>query len=479
MSEQSSLKSDTKKGLYWSFFNQFANYGMQFCVGIVMARLLSPSDYGITALPAVFMAVAMILQDTGLCDAMVRKPDLMDRDLSTAFYYSTGMGIVMYTILFFASPLIADFYNTPVLVPLIRVSALCFLWGTLITPQAVILKRKLDFKTTARISVTTKIFSACIGIGMALAGFGLWALVLSGLLSGLLYMILIWFAVRWLPTTGWSKDSFRYLWRYGNKMMASAMLDTLYRNIAPIFIGKYYSPSQLGIYNRAQNYANMPSQNVTGVIQNVTFPVLSKLQGDDERLAINYRRMLRCTAFVIFPVMMMLAALARPLVITMVTAKWEPCIILLQIMCFSMMWYPVHSINLNLLMVKGRSDLFFRLEVMKKIMGLSILVFTLPMGLVYFCLGGILSSMISLVINTYYTGKLINVGYLKQMKDLFPIFSLSMLLWICVHVCNYFISNMILQIVIGGILGTMVYIGTAYVFKFKELDDVKYMLKRK
>lgn len=476
---EENLKGKTKKGLYWSFFNQFANYGMQFCVGIVMARLLSPEDYGITALPAVFMSVAMILQEGGLSDALVRKTDLKEQDISTAFYYSFGVGIFMYLVLFFAAPFIADFYKTPVLVPLMRVTALGFVWGAMGIPQNVILKRRLDFKTPTKIGITTKVFSACVGIGMAFAGYGLWALVISGFLSGLLYQILIWYKVRWLPTTKWSKDSFKYLWNYGNKMIASSMLNTIYNNIAPIFIGKYYSPAQLGVYNRAQGYAAMPSQNVTGVIANVSFPVLSQIQDDDERLAYNYRRMLKVSAFVIFPVMLMLSALARPLVITMITAKWEACIILLQIICFSMMWYPIHAINLNLLQVKGRSDLFLRLEIIKKVVGLSILVITLPLGLVYFCLGNIVSSMFSLVINTYYTGKLINVGYFKQMRDLLPIFGLSLFMWLSVHCAIYFIPNMLLQIFVGCCLGFIIYIGGALLFKFDELKDVKYLLQRK
>ena len=476
---EENLKVKTKRGLYWSFFNQFANYGMQFCVGIVMARLLSPEDYGITALPAVFMSVAMILQEGGLTDALVRKQDMSESDISTAFYYSFFMGIGMYAILFFAAPFIADFYKTPVLVPLIRVTALGFVWGALGIPQGAILKRRLDFKTPTKISVITKVFSACVGIGMAYVGYGLWALVISGFLSSLLFLILMWLKVRWLPKARWSKESFRYLWGYGNKMIASQMLNTLYNNIAPIFIGKYYSPAQLGVYNRAQGYAAMPSQNIMGVISGVTFPVLSKMQDDNEKLAANYRRMLRTSAFVVFPVMLMLSALARPLVITMVTAKWEACVILLQIICFSMMWYPIHAINLNLLMVKGRSDLFFRLEVIKKVVGVGILCITLPIGLVAFCYGNIMSSMIALVINTYYTGKLIHVGFIRQMKDLLPIFSLSVLMWFAIHAVNYFITNMLLQIIVGGTIGAVLYLGLAYVLKFSELEDVKYLLNRK
>lgn len=476
---QENLKQRTKIGLYWSFFNQFANYGMQFCVGIVMARLLSPSDYGITALPTVFMAVAGILQSAGLSDALVRKPDLCEKDISTSFYYSIGVGIVLYAALFFTAPWIADFYSTPVLVPLIRITALSFLWGPLNTPQNVLLNRRLDFKTPAKISIITRIFGAFVGISMAFMGYGMWALVVSGLLSGILNLILKWLKVRWLPKTGWSKESFKYLWGFGNKMMASSLLNTLYTNIVPVFIGKYYSPADLGVYNRAQNYAAMPSQNATGVIQSVTFPVLSKMQDDDEKLARNYRKMLRVSAFVIFPVMMMLSALARPLVITMVTVKWEACIILLQIICFSMMWYPVHAINLNLLQVKGRSDLFLRVEVIKKIIGLGIMTFTLPHGMVVFCSGTIVSSMISLIINTYYTGKLINVGYFRQVGDLLPILALGFVMFGAIHVSNYFVHNMFLQIICGGFIGAIIYIGGAVLLRFRELDEVKYMLKRK
>lgn len=481
MSEQhnGNLKQQTKRGLYWSFFNQFADYGMQFCVGIVMARLLSPSDYGITALPTVFMAVAGIFQSGGLYPALVRKKDLSEADLSTSFIYSIVVGVFLYALLFFSAPWIAEFYDTPVLIPLIRVTALSFLWGPLNTPQSVLLSRKLDFKTPAKISIITRIVAAIVGISMAYMGYGLWALVISGVLSSFLVVVLNWLAVRWRPRTGWSKDSFKYLWGYGNKLMASALLDTLYNNITPVFIGKYYSPADLGIYNRACGYASMPSKNVTGVIQNVTFPVLSKMQDNDEQLARNYRKMLKTVAFVVFPMMIMLAALARPLVLVMITSKWESCIILLQIICFSMMWYPIHAINLNLLQVKGRSDLFLRLEIIKKIMGISILAFTLPQGLVVFCYGGIVSSMISLVINTYYTGKLINVGYFKQMGDLLPIFILCMAMFAAIHVTNSLISTMWLQIVCGGMVGLMIYWSGAYLFCFSELEEVKYMLNRK
>lgn len=471
------LKQRTKRGLYWKFADQFANYGMQFVIGIVMARLLTPSDYGITALPAVFLAVAGIFAGAGFGSAMIRKPELTDEDLSTAFYYSTAVGVVCYILLFFASPWIADFYNVPVLKPLIRVTALGFLYGPLGTPQNIILQRRLDFKTPAKISVVCNVISGVIGITMAYYGYGVWALTISSMLAGIVGLLIKFYVVRWYPNTGWSKDSFNYLWGFGNKFMLSQIIDTIYNNITPIVIGKYYSPADLGIYNRARNYANLPSQNLHGVISSVTYPVLSKMQDDNERLAYNYRRIIKTTAFVVFPIMMLLAALAHPLIIIMVTAKWEACVILLQIICFSMMWWPIHALNLNLLLVKGRSDYFLKLEIIKKIYGIIMLAATLPFGLIVFCIGGVFSSFVSLFVNTYYTGKLINCGLIVQIKDLLPTFVLSLFTFVVCWGLTYFMSNLWLQLIVGGTTGLLFYFGLAYLMDMDELSDIKYMFK--
>lgn len=451
---------------------------MQFIIGIFMARLLSPSDYGITALPAVFFAVAGIFAGAGFGTAMVRKPELKEEDLATAFYYSTGVGIISYILLFFASPWIANFYNTPVLKPLIRVTALGFLYGPLGTPQGIILQRRLDFKTPAKISVLCKIVAGIVGIIMAFYGYGVWSLTISGMLSGIIGLLCNWYVVRWYPKTGWSKESFNYLWGYGNKLMASYLIDKIYVNITPIVIGKFYSTADLGVYNRASGYAKLPSQNITDTLSGVTFPVLSKIQNDDKALAYNYRRMIKTTAFIVFPLMMLLAALAHPLIIIMITKKWEACIILLQIICFSRMWYPIHAINLNLLQVKGRTDYFLKLEIIKKIYGIIILVATLPFGLIVFCLGRIISSFISVIVNTYYTGKLINCGFFTQMKDLTPTLALAFATFLLSWGITFVFSNLWLQLIIGGLTGSVFYLGMAYLFKMEQLKDVMYMLNK-
>lgn len=478
--EETSLRQKTKKGLYWSFFNQFANYAMQFIVGIVMARLLTPSDYGITAIPVIFMAIANVFIESGFSSALVRKEKLTEKDLTTSFLYSFGVGIFCYLCLFISAPWIASFYNTPVLKQLIRITALTFLWAPLITPQNVILQRKLDFKTPARISIVNKIVSAFLGITAAYMGYGLWALVIANLSSSILGLIQTWLAVKWFPHERWSRDSFKYLWGYGNKVVASQLIDTLFSNIAPFLIGKYGGTVDLGNYNRAKGYAIMPSSNVVSVLSTVTFPVLSKMQDNDERLGINYRKMIRVSAFLLFPIMLLLAALARPLVIIMITEKWEACIILLQLLCFTFMWQPIQILNVNLLYVKGRTDLALKLRMVIKPIGVLVTIPALMLGgITWFCVAEIIMQIIALTLNTYYTGKLIKVGYFMQMKDILPFFVLSLLMFVLVLVINSIIGSLFLQVLVGGSIGILFYCGISFFLKFEELNEVKYLLKIK
>lgn len=477
---EESLKYKTKKGLYWKFFDMFANYGMTFIVGIFMARALSPEDYGITALPAVFMDIAGIFISGGFGTALIRKPEVTDKDLSTAFYYSIVVGLVCYSILFCASPYIAEFYNTPVLKSLIRVTALSFLWGPLNTPQTVILTRRMDFKNPARISIVNKIIGSAVGITMAYTGFGVWALVGSGVVSSLIGMIQTWWVVKWFPNKPFSKESFKYLWDYGNKMMGISLLGTLYANIIPVLLGKFGGTKNLGNYKRAANFAALPSSNITGVLTSVTFPALSQLQNDDERLAYNYRKMIRVSSFVVFPVMLMLSALAYPIVITMISAKWESCVILLQIMCFTYMFQPIQILNLNLLQVKGRPDLALRIEIIKKIVGATVFVYAaINLSLVELCIVDFCYTMFVLILNTHYTGKLIHVGYFTQIKDIMPSLILSIVVFGCVLLTNTLTDNLIAQILIGGLTGTLIYLGGSYLMHFSELEEVRYLLSRR
>ena len=473
------LKQKTQKGLVWSFVERFATQGVQFLFGIILARLLSPEDYGTIAMPLVFLAIAQCFIDSGFSTALIRKPELTEDDLSTAFYFNIGVGIICYVALFFTSPLIADFYHTPILADLLKVTALATLFNPLCAVQQAILTRKIDFKTQAVVSLSGALVSGVVGLVMAYNGFGVWSLVCQQVGGYAIRTILLWVLGKWKPKRRWSWESFHYLWGFGSKMLGSGLLDTTYNNIYPLVIGKFFSANDLGNYTRAQQFSTLPSSNITGVLQRVTFPVLSSIQNEDERLARNYRKILKLSAFLIFPMMLMLSAVADPLIRVLLTDKWEGCIILLQIICFDMMWYPIHAINLNLLQVKGRSDLFFRLEVIKKIVGVGILCVTIPHGVIWMVCGGVVSSMIALVINTHYTGKLIRVGYFKQMGDLLPIFGVSFLMWLLVHASLWLTDNIYAQLPLGICIGAIIYLCCAKFLLRSEWIDAMSMIPDK
>lgn len=475
----SNLKHKTKVGLYWSLFNQGANFSMQFVIGIVMARLLTPSDFGITALPAVFIAVANVFIESGFSQALVRKQDLNDEDLSTAFYYSALVGVLMYVVMFFASPFIADFYGEPVLVKLLRITSLLFIISPLNTPQNVILKQRLDFKTPARISIINKIISGILGVTAAYIGYGLWALVIASLSSSILGVIQTCAAVRWYPKALWNKDSFKYLWGYGNKLIGTHFLNQLYANVTPIVLGKFGGTVQLGYYNRAKQYAAMPNNIITGMLTTVTFPVLSRVNEDRGKLERSYRKMIRVSAFIMFPIMMYLAGLARPIIILMLTSKWEASIYLLQIMCFTYMWQPVQILNLNVIQIVGRTDLSLKLELIKKPIGLLFIMTGLSISVVGLCYADLAYTFVALFFNSYYTKKLVNVGIGTQLRDILPTLLISLIMFGAVFMITFIVDSLWLQIIYGTIVGVVVFFGLSYIFKLPELQELQYLLNRK
>lgn len=467
------LKHKTVKGVVWTSVDRFANQGVSFVFSIVLARLLSPSDYGIIAMTAIFFSVAGCFIDSGFGSALIRKKDRTEEDLYTCFFFNVVVSIACYMLLFLCAPLIAKFYNQPILTAIIRISGLNLVIGAFAGVSGAMFSYKLDFKTPAIISLICNIVSGLVGVIVAYLGYGIWALVWQGVASGTLRSLLTIVASKFHPKFAFSKKSFHYLFSYGSKLTLSYLIGTLYENIYPIFIGKFYKPSQLGNYARALGWAQLPSSNITGVIQKVTFPVLAEIQDDSQRLAFNYRRLLRLSAFVVFPLMVGLSAVASPLIRVVLTSKWDGCIIYLQIVCFALMWYPIHAINLNLLEVKGRSDLFLRLEIIKKIVGLCIMFVAIPLGVEAMCWSMIVSSIICLFINTYYTGKIIHVSFWMQMKDILPIFLNSCLMGIIVYACISFLSMEALKLVVGILVGAVYYILSSYFISKQEFKDLK------
>ena len=474
-----SLKQKTAKGVLWSAIEQFSVQIIQFVLGLIMARILSPHDYGLVGMILVFTSIAETFVNSGFSNALIRKQNKTEVDYSTAFYFNIVVGLVAYFILFFLSPLIARFYNEPLLESLTKAISINVFINSLGIVQRARYSIKVDFKTQAKATTTSVLISGIIGIWMAYSGYGVWAIVWQSVIRNALNVLLLWIFAKWFPLLQFSWQSFREMWTFGYKLLLSGLLDTIYRDIYQLIIGKVFSAGDLGNYTRAKQFAAFPSSNITGIIGRVTYPILSSIQDDDVRLERVYRKYLRLSAFVVFPLMVGLSALAEPLIISILTEKWRAAIILLQIICFGMMWYPIHAINLNLLQVKGRSDLFLKLEVIKKIMGVTILCITVPMGLVAMCVGSIFGNILGLAVNTYYTGKLINVGFWLQMRDLLPTLLLSLFMGVVVFLTVMFFSSNIVKLFVGVVVGVIFYFSVARLFKMEELSDLLSLVKRK
>lgn len=445
-----------------------------------MARILTPEDYGLVGMLAIFIAVSQSLIDSGFSQALIRKQDRSEIDNSTVFYFNIGVGAILYLILFFSAPLIASFYNESQLVPITRIIGLSLVFNSLVVVQRALLTINLDFKTQAKASFVGVIISGAIGITMAYTGFGVWAIVWQQISNLAVVTVLLWILSRWKPIWAYSWKSFQELFSFGSKLLASGLLDTIFRNLYLIVIGKFFKASDLGYYTRAHQFTDFASSNITGIFQRVTYPVLCTIQDDDVRLSDVYRRLLRTSAFIIFPLMTGMAAVAKPMVISFLTEKWLFSAVLIQILCFSQMWYPVHAINLNLLQVKGRSDLFLKLEIIKKTLTVIVLCITLPMGLIPLCIGTIFSSIIALIINTHYTGKLIHLGFLKQMKDLLPTLILSLATGVVVYLTVTYINmDSWVALSVGVIEGIVLYTGMAKILRFNEFTELITIIRRK
>jgi len=472
-----SLKDKTVKGVFWSAFNRFSTQGIGFVFNIIIARMLLPEDYGVVAILYVFMEISNCFIDSGFASALIRKPDRTEDDFSTVFYYNLVVALLCYAVLWFAAPYIASFYDIPLLTSITRVVGLGLIIGSVQAIMGIKLTIALDFKTVARISVPVNILTGVLSLIMAYKGFGVWTLVYPNLIAGLFNIVLLWFHVRWLPKLVFSWKSFKAMFSYGSKLLASSIIDKIYANISTIVVGKFFSPASLGVYSRAISLSGFASSNITGILQGVAFPVLSSIQSDSERLQNAYSRFMRMSVFVVFPLILGLSAVADPFIRIILTDKWEGAIYLLQIICFSMIWYPVNAINLRLLQVKGRSDYFLKLEIIKKIQGVLILCLTVPLGLVAMCYGAVVSSLVGIVWNGYYTKRVIGCGYLTQIRDIMPVLLHSLVMCVLVHLVVYFMSTLWLKLVMGIIVGATYYIGGAYLMKFEELDETLTILK--
>lgn len=472
-----SLQKKTFSGIVWGFLQKFLLQIFAFAQGIVLARLLSPSDYGLIAMTAIFFAISYTLIDSGFSLALVRKNHRTDIDYSTVYVTNMALSFFFGLVLFLCAPLIGDFYKQPLLTNIVRVNAVYMFMLSLIAVQNVRLTIQLRFKVQSIISVVSTIITGICSMVLACCGFGVWSLIYPNFLNIIILGLLYWHYQHWFPGFKFSWASWREFFSFGSRILATNMLETIYGNITPLVVGKAFSPKQLGYYTKANDYAKLPAATITNVLGHVTFPILSEIQDDDERLAQAYRRLIRVTAFVIFPAMIGLAALARPFIIAIITEKWAPSIIFLFILCFGNMWSPISALNLNLLQIKGRPDLFFRLQVIQKVLGLLFLLASVRFGLVFLSCGVVFTAFFNVVLNTYYTGKFIHVGYLMQMRDMLPSLLYSLSMGVVVVGATWFIPSMLMQLVVGIPFGIAFYVGVSKLFKSPELDYVVQLLR--
>lgn len=472
------IKNKAVTGVVWSFVEQFAGQLIQFVISIILARILVPTDYGLIGMLGFFMAISNVFIDGGFSSALIQKQDRKDSDLNTVFYINIGISTICYIILAVFAPCIAEFFKQSQLTSIIRVYCLTLVIGGLSGINTTLLTINVDFKTKSKISISSAILSGIIGIICAYKGLGVWALVIQALSSGIITLILNFYFVRWFPKLEFSIKSFKILFSYGSKLLASSLIASAYTNVYSLVIGKQFESSILGYFSRAQGFTNLTSNNVNNILSRVSFPILSKVQDNDETLLRIYEKYIQMSAFIIFPIVLLLCGISHPLVISLLTEKWAPCIGLLRILCFSCLWNGIIDINLNLLKVKGRTDLVLKLEIIKKIIAVLILIVSVLFDNIYaICLGLALYSFIALYLNTLYSKRILDLGFLRQFRLFFPYLFLSLFTMGVAFLISYLIPSLILALVGSLIVCPVIYIISAKMFHLYALSECTNIIK--
>ena len=475
-----SLKSKTLHALFWSFFERIGQQGIQFIISIILARLLLPEQFGLIAMLMIFMAIAQSFIDSGFGQALIQKQNATHIDECSIFYFNILVGFIAAGLLCLTAPWIADFYNQPLLVPLTYVLSLNMIINAFGSVQSTLLTKHIDFKTQLKVSVIATVISGTIGVTMAFNGFGVWSLVAQSLGSNLFRTILLWFFNTWRPSLTFSFVSLRGMFTFGSRLLASGLLDTVFQNIYIVVIGKLFSPADLGFYSRAKGLQQRPVLSISTIIGRVTFPVFSSVQDDKPRLKRGVRKALTMLVMINFPMMVGLAIVAKPLVLVLLTEKWLPCVPYLQLLCAVGMLYPLHVINLNVLTAQGRSDLFFRLEVLKKILIVIAIVVTYRWGIIAMIYGQIVTSCLAYFLNTYYTGKMLNYPITEQIQDLMPSLVLAGIMGLGVYALKYApIANQLALLSARITTGIVIYAVLCYIFRISSFMEAVEMIKSK
>lgn len=466
----------------WRFAERCGAQLVTFIVSIVLARILSPEDYGQIALITVFTTIMQVFVDSGLGLALIQKKDADDLDFSSVFYFNFVVCLVLYAVMFVAAPFIASFYKDTTLTPIIRVISLTIVISGVKGIQQSYVSRNMLFKRFFFSTLGGTIFSAFLGIGLAYAGFGVWAIVSQQLSNTTIDTLILWLTVKWRPKKMFSWKRLKSLLSFGWKMLVSSLLDTVYNNIRSLIIGRMYSSSDLAYYNQGNQFPHTIVDNIDSSIDSVLLPSMSSAQDDSVRVKVMARRSIKISTYIMAPMMMGLAFCAVPIVKLVLTDKWLPCVPFLRIFCITYMFYPIHTANLNAIKAMGRSDYFLKLEIAKKIVGLGLLFSTMWFGVLVMAYSLLVNSVLSQIINSWPNRKLLNYGYLEQLKDILLGIALAVFMGFCVSLIGLLHLSNGITLLIQIPFGAAVYIGMSAILHLESyeylLDMVRQLLKK-
>ena len=477
-----SLKKQALSGMFWSSLQLFSTQGIGFVVSIILARLLLPAEFGLIAMLGIFMGLGTSLINSGLTQSLIRTQDADEEDFSTVFFFNLIGSVLIYGIIFVIAPLIAAFYNQQLLTSIIRVYSVTFIINAFSAIQTTRLNKKMDFKTQMKVSIPSLIIGSTVGITMAFNGYGVWSLVWSAIIQSLAATVQLWYWSKWKPIWVFNWEKFNHHYHFGVKLMFSGILDIIFTNAYTIIIGKFFAPAQVGYYNRADTLQMLPVGNISSIITKVSFPLFSSIQDDNNRLKSVYKRIMQMVIFLVAPTLIIMAVLAEPMFRLLFTDKWLPAVPYFQILCFNGILYPIHSYNLQILNVKGRSDLFLKLEIIKKVLVVLVILISFQFGIYGLLYGGVFTSILCFFINTHYSGKFLNYSVWEQTKDLLPIILLSVIIGGILYFCDQFLLNYFpfdfIRLFIGGIIGSSLFIISAYFLKMNSLFELIKIIKR-
>lgn len=456
-SNKQPIGQKTITGVGWSATDAILGQGITFLVGLVLARLLSPTEYGLIGIVMIFVVILNSIVDSGFSKALIRKQDADDDDYNTMFYTNLLVSFLLYIGLFSSAPLIAKFFERDELESLVPVMGLIVIINALSLVQYTILTKRIDFKTKTKISLFASVSSGVLGIASAFYGLGVWALVLQKTSQQILTTIFLWFFNKWRPSLQFSKKSFSYMWGFGWKLLASRLLAEIWGQFYKVVVAKFYSPATLGQYSRSREYADIFSSNLTAIVERVSYPALSLIQDEKDRLVAAYRRVIKVSMLVTAVCMFALGGVSEPLIYCLIGPQWHQASTFLPLICVSMSLYPMHAINLNMLQIQGRSDIYLYLEIIKKVIAVFPICLGIFVSIYWMLIGSIIVGIICFFLNTYYTGKKLGYTSWMQLRDIAPSYNIAFWVAVSVFFLKYLPLSYWIILPIQIVVGTLVF----------------------